>query len=120
MQQAGRMDEVLANREFSLRVGREAVVKNERIRIAFSSVAEDSRCPTGEDCIWAGNARIAIKISAPNNDPIQVELNTDVEPRRASFSKYDIKIVALNPYPKANSNIDKKAYTARLILTPRD
>ena len=114
------MDEVPPNREFSIRVGREVVVKNERVRIAFSSVVEDSRCPTGEDCIWAGNARIAIKISVPDNDPVQIELNTDIEPRRASFSKYDITIVGLSPYPKSNSSIDKRAYTARLILTPRD
>jgi hypothetical protein len=120
MQQAARPDEVIANREFSLRLGREAIIKNERIRIAFSSVEEDSRCPTGEDCIWAGNAKIAMKISAPNGDPIQVELNTDVEPRHVAFSKYDIKIVGLTPHPKSNSNIDKKAYTARLVLTTRD
>jgi hypothetical protein len=118
-QQSSKMDEALLNREFSLKVGREAVVRNEQIKVGFSSVLEDSRCPEGVECIWAGNARIAIKISGANNDPIHIELNTNIEPRRASFLRYEIKVVGLSPYPKSNSNIDKKEYTARLIITPK-
>ena len=48
--------------EFDLKLGQSAVAGDERLKINFVSVVEDSRCPEGATCIWAGNAKIALTL----------------------------------------------------------
>ena len=50
------------NREFDLRVGQEITVAGTDMKVRFDSVKEDSRCPEGVDCIWEGNAKIALTL----------------------------------------------------------
>lgn len=119
MNQPSKTDEVLLNREFNLRIAHKATIKSERLSVTFKSVIEDSRCPRGVDCIWAGNAKLEFEITGPTNGPIHIELNTNGEPSHAHFLKYDVKLIDLSPYPEANSGIDKKRYTARIVITSK-
>ncbi|HEX8493949.1 MAG TPA: hypothetical protein VF658_13975 [Pyrinomonadaceae bacterium] len=103
-------------REFKLRVGERVVIKEAGLNITFSAVAEDSRCPEGVNCIWAGNGRIVVKVSK-GRKRADVQLNTGVEPRQGRFSEYDIKLVALNPYPhKDTIPIKRGVYVATLVV----
>src|SRR5919206_5039217 len=51
-------------REFKIKVGRTVTLKGESLRLRFVRVADDSRCPTNVDCVWAGNAEVLIEASA--------------------------------------------------------
>ena len=48
------------DQEFTLSGGQEAVISGENLRLRFTDVLEDSRCPTRVECFWTGQARIAI------------------------------------------------------------
>src|SRR6185369_440519 len=76
-------EEVLGQ-EFNLKIGQKARIKGEGLAISFGSVAEDSRCPEGVDCIWAGNGKIIVKLSKPNGDSTSIELNTNMKPQEKS------------------------------------
>ncbi|MEO8434623.1 MAG: hypothetical protein ABI596_06985 [Pyrinomonadaceae bacterium] len=103
--------------EFDLRLGQSIVVGAERLKINFVSVAEDSRCPEGAQCIWAGNAKIALTLRKGNAKPSSIELNTGVTPQQTSYMGYEIKLTALRPHPKVNAGIDRKTYVATLIVS---
>ena len=103
--------------EFKLKVGEQVVIKEAGLTISFSAVAEDSRCPKGVDCIWAGNGRIVVKVSKGYRKAATVELNTGVAPKEQRFQDYDIKLVNLDPYPQKNVNVKRSDYTATLIVS---
>ena len=50
-------------KEFNIKNGEEVVVTGEKLHITFRSVVNESRCPDGAACVWAGNAAIAIELS---------------------------------------------------------
>lgn len=107
--------EVSPGREFKLKAGGEARVKGAPVKVRFASVAEDSRCPRGVDCVWAGNARVSLVVEAAGR-ATSVELNTNVEPKAASAEGYELALVDLSPYPRADEKINPKDYAATLVV----
>lgn len=78
---------------------------------------EDSRCPEGVDCIWAGNAKVKIQVKNSKGKSQIFELNTNLEAKAVKFDNYEIKLGEVAPYPKANARIDPNSYTAQIIIT---
>ncbi|MBD0325805.1 MAG: hypothetical protein ICV68_05205 [Pyrinomonadaceae bacterium] len=103
-------------REFTLKVGEQVSIREAGLKISFSLVKEDSRCPKGVNCIWAGNGKILLKVSKGKGKAATVELNTGIEPRQHRFQDYDIKLVSLDPYPEQNVNIERSRYVATLLV----
>lgn len=108
---------VQLGREFTLKVGEQVVIKEAGLKISFSEVAEDSRCPTGVKCIWAGNGRVVVNVSQSGKKAAAVELNTGVEPKQHHFQGYDIKLVGLNPYPQNDVKLKRSDYAATFIVS---
>ena len=51
-------------KSFVVGIGKEADFSGKRVtKVKFLEVTEDSRCPEGVDCFWAGNARLKIELS---------------------------------------------------------
>lgn len=91
---------VSTGQEFTLKVGAEAALESEKLRIKFRSVLEDSRCPEGADCVWIGQARILIEVQQADNKLEEFELNTNPgEKREARYRGYKIELKRLEPYP---------------------
>ncbi len=103
--------------EFKLKVGEQVQIREAGLRITFSRVAEDSRCPQGVTCIWAGNGRIILKASRGGRKGQDVQLNTGIEPKHGRVGEYELRLVSLNPYPQAGSARAKRSeYVATLVV----
>jgi hypothetical protein len=111
--------EAALNQEFEIRFGQQVSIKREGLKISFSSVAEDSRCPTGVQCIWAGNGKIVLKLSKVRKRAALLRLNTTVDPKQDDYLGYDVKLVSLSPYPKKDVGIRKRDYVATIIVTKK-
>ena len=112
------LKEVSLGSEFSLRPGQEVRLKGQKLQLKFVSVPEDSRCPEGTQCIWAGNGKVALRLSeAGGRRPSSVMLNTTTEPQAIAHKGFTIKLVRLTPHPKADTTIRPSAYVATLIIT---
>lgn len=105
------------NEEFKVKNGQQVVVNGEKLRIKFSSVHGDSRCPTGVQCGWAGNGAIVIEVAKKNKKQVVAMLNTLLEPKEIAYKAYKIKLVKLSPYPVYNQPIDPKDYEATLVVS---
>jgi hypothetical protein len=117
--QTGGRRGVSLNQEFTLKVGQAALVRPGGLRVTLERVLEDSRCPQGVNCVWAGNARVTVGLSGPGGKPARVELNTNVEPRRQSYLRYEVELLGLSPYPKEGQKVDGKSYSVRLLVKKR-
>jgi hypothetical protein len=118
---AGAAQAARVGREFRIRAGRAATLAREGLRLRFVRVATDSRCPTGVDCVWAGNAEVVIEVGARNRRVSKtLRLNTNASPERPAEDKYrgyTVKLVELKPYPRASRKIRQGEYTATLLVS---
>jgi len=69
-----------------------------KITVKFVSVEEDSRCPEGTQCIWAGNARVKITLAKGKKAAKTFMLNSTTQPNTITFEGYDITFVDLEPH----------------------
>jgi hypothetical protein len=108
-------------REFKIKVGRTLTFKGEVLRLRFARVASDSRCPTGVECVWAGNAEVLIEASAGGaRGKRTLSLNTNAGQERAAegtYGRYTVKLVGLSPYPRSGRKIRPGEYTATLLVS---
>ena len=109
--------QVTANTNFDLGVGKTAIVKGENISIRFDSVTEDSRCPTGVTCIWAGQAKCNMSVTVKGvTTPVVLTQSGGSEGNMQDFAgKYQVSFI-LNPYPKAGSQIKPQDYVLSMKL----
>jgi hypothetical protein len=117
--QSRQAEMIRLGQEFELKINQDATIEGEGLTVAFESVLEDGRCPEGLTCVWAGNAKIKIKLSKRPRTPGAVELNTGVKPKSSSFLDYEIKLVALNPRPKGDKPVETNEYKATLIVVKK-
>ncbi|MDD2797166.1 MAG: hypothetical protein PHV20_01090 [Bacteroidales bacterium] len=78
------------------------------ITLKFDSVLEDSRCPDGATCVWAGNAKVQLVLGL-NNKKDTFALNTNANmPSGDNFvtaNGYKISLIDLSPHLKLNEDI---------------
>lgn len=97
---------------FKIQLGQTLEFQDTDLSITFEELLEDSRCPEGATCVWAGNGRVLIKLNE-----LQTELNTYLDPKNTSLFDYKVELIQLIPYPKINERINKGDYIVELILT---
>jgi hypothetical protein len=85
------------------------------IIVAFDSVLGDSRCPTGVQCVWAGNGEVRLTLTR-GVDVEAVGLNTTVEPRETAFFGYLVTLRELAPYPVYDEPLDPEEYVATIAV----
>ena len=103
--------------EVKLRVAQEKTAPGTTIKVKFLSVIEDSRCPEGVNCIWAGVAKIKIQLRKAGKPEKEFELNTNQMDKSITFEGHTIKLLTLTPYPKANMSYRADSYSATLTIT---
>jgi hypothetical protein len=89
---------------FSLAGGQHVVIVGENLGIRFDEVMEDSRCPAQVECVWTGQARMAVVVQAAEGTPKTVAFNTNPAPdqnvQTARVGEYVITLLSLEPYPQ--------------------
>jgi hypothetical protein len=104
-------------REITLAPGASARVPNTDLTIAFEQVVEDSRCPVGTTCVWAGDAAIALRVERQNAAPARFTLHTDLPSARdVEQSGSRIGLVSLTPRPTAAGKPRPEDYRATLSI----
>ena len=106
--------------EFDVRVGQWVTIEGERLRVTFDRVAEDSRCPEGVQCVWAGNAKVVLRLSKARKRASTLSLNTGLDPKQGAYRGYEVKLVKLDPYPKEGKQIRRRDYVATLVVSRRE
>ena len=92
------------------------VTANGGVKIRFLQLVEDSRCPTDTTCIWAGNAKIRVRVTKNRNSKV-IELNTMQRGAAPVFAGYRFKLTNLTPKPLSNIRINRNGYEATIEIT---
>ena len=78
-----------------MQVGDTVTIDGEALSLTYDRLLEDSRCPEDVQCVWAGNARIALTAGKVGSATGRLELNTTSEPKSASYEGYVVTLVDL-------------------------
>jgi hypothetical protein len=112
------------NEAFTLGGGQDALIPGENLRLRFTDVLEDSRCPTQVECFWTGQARITIAVQPEGDGSTTVEFNTNPAPgqtvNEATVGRYSVDLQSLDPYPQRPEDpVLFKGYRATLVVRKR-
>lgn len=110
--------QVQTNRQFEIAVGQEARLEGTSIVLRFGGVANDSRCPSDVQCVWAGNALVVLSLRQGEGPATDASLNTTLDPKITKFGGYSIKLVDLKPVPNTGKAIAAGEYVATLEVNP--
>ncbi len=99
--------------EFTLPVGKTTEIIDESLSIKFIEVTADSRCPTGVQCFWAGEAKCMMEITL-NGAVSEKTFTISANNTPGTFDQYSFAL-KLEPYPEAGKDIAPWDY--RLIMT---
>ena len=102
--------------QVKVRVNQQKALARQNLKIRFVTLVEDSRCPVDTNCVWAGNAKIEIRVTGRRGQTRVFELNTGAGPQSVTFAGYEIKLEDLDPRPATNVRINRNAYTATLAV----
>ena len=107
--------EVGLDKPFSLGPGESVSITGEDLTVRFVEVINDSRCPQGAECVWAGEVSVRLEITYQGvlNEKILVQQGLS-QPARADFADYEITF-DVEPYPQLGEEINRDDY--RLHLT---
>ena len=94
-------------------VGETVTLDEDRFAISFARVLNDSRCPSGAQCVHEGDAAVGLVLQERGEATRTVELHTAVDPRRVSHEGYVVELVALEPVPVAGQ-AESKDYVVTL------
>ncbi|MDQ4079599.1 MAG: hypothetical protein M3125_02480 [Gemmatimonadota bacterium] len=113
----GNTDHVCARlgEPFDVRVGQTAFLADTRLSIRIEGVPEDSRCPRDVQCVWAGNARVALELrDGENTDTASV--SSTLEPHAVTRWDYRIELVEVKPVSTEGQPIPQSEYRIRLLV----
>lgn len=87
--------------------GENKFLKDYEMNVTFKGISEDSRCPEGVNCIWAGVAVAEIEVMGTYSRPVVLSLATTENAGRnfhqsQEFNGYTISLEEVTPFPKAD------------------
>ncbi|GAA4110847.1 hypothetical protein GCM10022393_08160 [Aquimarina addita] len=104
-----------------LMIGKTTYLDNKGVK--FIGVVEDSRCPTGVNCIWAGKAKILVGIY--ENNMLVKEKEITFEPKNTKKEAMQELLVSdtktiygytLSPYPVSGQKKNPSDYFIEILI----
>ena len=79
---------------------------------------QDSRCPIGVTCVWAGQMIATVEVVHITQGTIQVELlrRAGREPEVSYAFDYDLRLLDVRPHPKENVTPDRSEYVMHIEI----
>lgn len=96
----------------TLAPGERVLANGPDLPVTFADVSEDSRCPEGVTCVWAGRAVVQVEVGDGEAPTIALEIGGESRDARG----LRLTAEALDPYPRAGAATRAEDYRLRLRL----
>ena len=100
-----------------IQVNKEKKLVQSKLTIKFLELVEDSRCPTGVQCIWAGNGKIKVSVKRGTAAAKVFDMDTNGPNNTISHGGYKVTLKDLTPHPAENIRINRNGYVATFSVT---
>lgn len=103
------------NKTVSVKIGQRLAFNELDDQILFSGVSEDSRCPEGTHCMWAGRARVQLTYKGNTIDLDIPGMQQEVDVNK-THDGLIFTATKLAPYPQAGNSIKAGDYILHLSV----
>lgn len=104
---------------FTLQPGGSARFTMPPLTVGMDAVTSDSRCPKGEQCVWAGDATVRVWWQRAGGSREFGTLHTTPGAGGAvRIDELELRLLDLAPVPISGKAIDPASYRATLELAP--
>ena len=110
---------VAPDEPFYLRPGETATIEDGPAAVTWTRLVGDSRCPRLVQCVWRGEAKLAVEITSVMGRPLPAELSTNEAGgiRAVETSPYHIELMDVLPYPDSpDAPLQAEEYAARFVV----
>ena len=107
---------VSPGQESELAPGQTVTIAGTGLSLRFVEIVADSRCPTGVQCIWAGEASALVEISYQDSVNQRVLTVPGSSTGQAAFNDFTF-IYQIEPYPQYPKTINRQDYRLRITVT---
>lgn len=104
------------NDTVSIQAKQTLINQTEGISITFDSVKNDSRCPIGVLCIWAGTASAVFHYTKNYNSVYFTLYTMSTFRNDTTIDNYNIQLINLSPYPSVNKQIIPDEYVSKIMV----
>ncbi len=88
------------------------------LTVTIEAVVEDSRCPEGEACLWAGDAAVAVVLTGATSPSTRVVLHTNLPSgRETTYQGVRVRLIEVAPRPTAGERPRAEQYRITLSFT---
>lgn len=96
----------------TLALGERVVARGPDLTVRFADVSEDSRCPEGVTCVWAGRAIVQVEVGDSEAPTVALEVGGEAR----VVLGLALVAEALDPSPRADSATRPEDYRLRLRI----
>ncbi len=110
---------ILQAGQFVLKPGESITSADGSTKVTFVELAEDSRCATGVECVWAGQVKVLLEITFGTEiQQYTLVSGTKFEGNLDSIDigDYSIRLTQVDPYPVYGQDINPADYRVTLDI----
>lgn len=100
-------------KESEFEINKEYLSNDQQLKFTIS-IINDSRCPTGAQCIWAGEARVTIAIESPSVDTLILSTHDKL---KDTYKNIEFELIEVSPYPNIQKEIKPEDYLVMLNIS---
>lgn len=109
--------EVKLDQAFVMEIGQMVGVTGEDFEITFEDITEDSRCPKGVVCVWAGQVSALLLVSTgEGSEKLTLTESGSSGVNTVAYRQYRISY-QVTPYPEAGKQIARRDYRLQLTVS---
>lgn len=92
-----------------LALGESLSVRKTDAMFTFTSIVNDSRCPTGMNCVRAGEVKFLITLADGTTRTVELPAQSRIQPS-FSIPSGSVKVLGLTPYPVFDEKTEQGDY----------
>lgn len=79
---------------------------------------EDSRCPIGVACVWAGQIVATVEVARGEEESVELDLVHRIKgpPATSRAFGYELRLLGVDPHPKQGTTPERSDYIARIEI----
>lgn len=104
------------DQDIELAPGEQVVFGQQQLQVEFVRVLDDSRCPTGVTCVWAGEVKVLLSIQIGAAAAVEREITTQ---QAATVDGFRLFLVQVQPERTATREISPEDYRIFLRVEQR-
>lgn len=87
-----------------LKIGESVAIQGDELVLTFEKLVEDSRCPTGVDCFWEGQAKINLLVNG--SETVEVIMRAGKEDlAKDTLNNIVYTLLTVSPYPDVKDEL---------------